>query len=510
LSPATFQLDTLAPEPPVSNSLLATNSLWNLMGNVLPLLGAVVAIPKLQRALGTDDFGILLLAWATAGYFSLFDFGLGRAITKLVAEKLASGRRQDIPDIFWTSTWAMAMFGVCGALLAAALSHAMLLRLLNVPPSLHGEALQTFYLLAFAIPWLVLSTGFRGVLEAQQRFDLANAVRLPMGLLVYVGPLVVLPFSRSVAAVTALIVLVRIVGCLAFLGLCMSTMQDLRRVRLPRRKTLRPLFSFGMWMTISNFISPILVTFDRFVIGAVLSLAAVAYYSTPFEVVTKLLIIAGAVMGVMFPAFSSTFAQDPRRTTQLLVGSFKYVLLGMFPIIFMTVLFSFDGLQLWLGANFAVKSYRVLQWLAVGVLFNCVAQVPFSAIQGTGRPDLTAKLHLLELPVYLALLWVLLKRAGIEGAAVASAARMALDCLALTVLAFKLLPNGRRPMRKLLMLLCAAVLLCMAAFLPTSFPSKLGWLAVATVAGATLTFRYVLEGHEVARIKHALGLLASL
>ena len=41
-------------------------------------------------------FGVLSLVWMFIGYFSLFDLGLGRATTKLVAEKIdllnSSGR----------------------------------------------------------------------------------------------------------------------------------------------------------------------------------------------------------------------------------------------------------------------------------------------------------------------------------------------------------------------------------------------------------------------------------
>ena len=40
-------------------SLLARNAIWNLVGQTLPLLVAVVTIPVLLRAFGTDRFGRL-------------------------------------------------------------------------------------------------------------------------------------------------------------------------------------------------------------------------------------------------------------------------------------------------------------------------------------------------------------------------------------------------------------------------------------------------------------------
>src|SRR5215472_2321213 len=73
-----------------SNRLLARNTLWNLAGSVAPMLVAAVCIPLLIKGLGTDRFGVLTLVWALIGYATLFDLGLGRALTQLVAAKLGT------------------------------------------------------------------------------------------------------------------------------------------------------------------------------------------------------------------------------------------------------------------------------------------------------------------------------------------------------------------------------------------------------------------------------------
>ncbi len=75
-----------------SGRLLVRNSFWNFLGQVVPLMAAIFSIPLLIKGLGTDRFGLLTLAWIVIGYFNLFDLGLGRALTKLVSEKLGGGR----------------------------------------------------------------------------------------------------------------------------------------------------------------------------------------------------------------------------------------------------------------------------------------------------------------------------------------------------------------------------------------------------------------------------------
>src|SRR5437667_4284659 len=95
-----------------SGRLLARNTVWNLLGSGAPMLLAVFCIPILIRGLGTDRFGVLTLAWALIGYASLFDLGLGRALTQLVAQKLGTGDEREVPQVVWTSLLLMLALGV--------------------------------------------------------------------------------------------------------------------------------------------------------------------------------------------------------------------------------------------------------------------------------------------------------------------------------------------------------------------------------------------------------------
>lgn len=70
---------------------LAKNIVWNLAGSLLPIAAALIATPFLIGGLGLERFGVLALIVAVIGYFGLFDFGLGRALTKLLAERLGTG-----------------------------------------------------------------------------------------------------------------------------------------------------------------------------------------------------------------------------------------------------------------------------------------------------------------------------------------------------------------------------------------------------------------------------------
>lgn len=490
--------------------LLARNFVINLLGQVLPIIVAVVAIPPLIAALGPERFGLLSLAWVLIGYFSLFDFGLGRALTQVLAEQIGSGQEQESPVYIWTALVLMLGFGLVGSALVVAGAVALVDQVLNLDPGLRDEVHGALYLLAMAIPMVIVTSGLQGVLTALQRFDLINLVRTPLGLFNYLGPLVVLPFAATVPAVVAVLVIGRIVATVAYSGFCLQVYPRLRQQAGVRLALVPSLLGLGGWMTVTNIVGPVMMYMDRFLIGALAVVSAVAYYTTPYEIVSRLLLIPVALISVLFPAFTTSFFQSPARTAQIFERSVKYIFLIMFPLLFGLTALSHESLQIWLGPEFAARSTLVLQLLAAGFFLNSLAQAPFALIQGLGRPALTARLHLFELPFYLVALWALVSHYGIEGAAVAWLLRGAIDMLLLFVIARRLLPPQGRFYPWLGLGLAGAGLAFALCILVASLELRL--LAVLLVLGAfcAIAWLYVFSGEERAIVMSQLRRLTPL
>ncbi|RJO61497.1 MAG: flippase [Dehalococcoidia bacterium] len=479
-----------------SGGLLARNTLYNLIGQGAPLLVAIFSIPFLIKGLGTDRFGILTLAWMVIGYFSIFDLGLGRALTKLVAEKLGEGQEQEISALVWTALFLMLLLGLVAALVLSLLSPWLVRDALKIPEALQSETLHAFYLLALSVPVVISTAGLRGVLEAQQRFGLIAAVHIPGKVYTFVGPLLILPFSQSLFPVVFVLMVGSLIIWLVYLLLCLYVMPVLRHRIAIQRKILVPLLRFGSWMTVSNTISPLMVTMDRFLLGALISTAAVAYYATPYEMVTKLWVISGSVAGVLFPAFSFSFLKDRGRTAMLFSRGVKYVFLALFPITLFIVTLAREILGLWLGNEFAQNSTCVLQWLAIGVFINSLGQIAFALVHGAGRPDLTAKIHFIELPIYLLTFWLLVGSYGLIGAAIAWMVRVALDTLLLFAIAKRFLTISIATIWCMIFAIGGALFILAFASLPIGLTMKGFFLLFTLITFALFTWNYILDDME--------------
>jgi O-antigen/teichoic acid export membrane protein len=336
---------------------------------------------------------------------------------------------------------------------------------------------------------VTVTAGFRGMLEAQQRFRLLNLIRIPMSVFSFLGPLVALPFSHSLTTVILVLVGGRLAGLMVHAAACLYVFPAMRHCFPINLSLARPLIEFGGWMTVSNIVGPLMVYMDRFLIGSLLSTAQVAYYSAPFDVVTRLSIIPGSLSSVLFPAFTVSLLRDPARAGLFFRRGLKYLFAAMFPIVLVIVAFAPEGLRLWLGSRFSPVGSSVLRWLAVGVFVNAFAYLPFTAIQSSGRPDRTAKLHLAELPLYLLTLYLLIRGYGILGAAMAWTARLSVEAVLVFWMVSRTLPQGSRFLRKLPASASAALLLLYSATLFSSPPAKIAYVALVLAVFCAAVWR---------------------
>lgn len=414
-----------------SRMLLVRNITYNFLGFALPMGVAFLSIPALVTRLGTERFGILSLAWMVVGYFTLFDMGVGRATTKYVAEYVTRRKFDELPQLIWTSLLSLLGFGLVGGIVLALLTPWLVNHALKIPIELVDETGKAFYILAVSVPFVTSSAGLRGVLEGKQKFGLVNAIKVPASIIIYAIPVVVTSFSTNLFHIVAALAISRGIFFVIYFFYCIKIIPQLRVFHLPDPGKFMNLAKFGGWLTITNTVGPFMTYMDRFIVGGLISLSAVTYYSTPYDLVTRLFIISGSIIGVLFPTLSSYAVGDRIKFNELARKSILYLLIIIGPIILISVILAQPFLNYWLGIDFAHNSSTIMQILSFGVLLCALSQVPYVAIQAMGRPDYPAKLHLIQLPLYLGIIWWLTRIFGVQGVAIAWLLRIVMDFVCL-------------------------------------------------------------------------------
>lgn len=426
--------------------ILLRNTLWNLLGEGLPMAAALLSIPWLISAVGMERFGALTLIWALLGYLGVLDLGLGRSLVQVVADRIGHGAdpANSSANTAGIAGPAIALMGAIGLLTGGvvALGAGLLADRFQLETGTSPEEIRNSLLVAAAIvPIALVSAGLRGVLEAHQRFRPISLVRMTVGVLNYLSPLCVLPFSQSLVPVIAAIAVGRFIGLVGYGVLAVRQLPDLLRPGRWGRPSLRGLFTMSAWMMLNNLVGPAMLYADRFILLSLVPAAMVAFYTTPFELLSRLMVIPGALSLALFPLASSLFRRDPPALGRILDAGGHLTLAVFLVMQAATIVGGETALELWLGPAFAANSASVLSILMLGVFFNATAYVPNTLIQSVGRVDVTARLQMAELPIYLGVLWLLAERYGAVGAAVAWSLRTAVDCGLLLVLLPRLAPG---------------------------------------------------------------------
>jgi O-antigen/teichoic acid export membrane protein len=416
------------------------NTIWNLFGSAAPMLIGLVAIPYIYKHLGVERIGVLTIIWALVGYFSIFDFGLGRAITQRIAclDMRETDKLKRI--VATTGAFLTLLIGVAGALVGFAALELVGVGWVNSAPRFDSEIRDSFLMACFAVPATTATAGLRGILEGEQRFKAINLLKLLLGLSNFLGPMVSIALfgPRLDYAVGSLIIARYAVLFFHYLSArhAMGGAAD----HISREESRR-LFKFGGWMTLSNIIGPLMVVADRFLVASMLGAAVVAYYTIPAEFLIRLLVLPAAITTTLFPVFSRYIADyNYASSLSLYFKSLKIIFLIMGTLTACIMVGARFGIELWLGSEFASQSYTVTSVLALGILFNSMAQIPHAYIQAAGDAKSTAMIHLLESALYVPTLVLLMQLYGIVGAAMAWTLRALFDLVLLHIRAMRIQP----------------------------------------------------------------------
>jgi O-antigen/teichoic acid export membrane protein len=421
-----------------SRGLLVKNSVFNLLGLVLPTAVGIFTTPYIVRGLGTDGYGILSIAYLVLGYFSIFDLGLSRATVKFVAEHLSPDRVHKVPGLVWTSLALLVGLGCLFGTIGAAVVPTMMTRFFKMPPSFLHDARLSLFILCLAMPIMLGNDALRGVLEAAQRFDLVNFVKVPSSVVFYLSIAVAVSLGVRVPGIICLLVLVRLISTMVYLAFCFQVFPGLKKNIRLSREAIRPLTVFGGWIMISNVTGPVFGYLERFMIASMLSVSMLTFYSVPFDLIGKILVFPMSIIPSLFPYFSYHGTKGRSEVAEVTARVSKYMLLILTPASAIFFFFARQILQIWVGTEFANQSTVVMQLVTVLFFLNAFALLPYTSVQALGRPELKAILDLVVLPLYALSAWWLMRLAGVNGAALAKLFVTVVDFSALYIIASRL------------------------------------------------------------------------
>lgn len=411
---------------------LQRHTAYNLVGQVLPLMLSLLTIPVYLRLIGEARFGVLALIWLFFGYMGLFDLGIGQATARQLAH-MTGKPKSEHAKVLWTALSISLGLGLAGALATQPLGAWFFTQHSSIEASLRAELLAALPWAAALVPATTLAGVLSGAFQARSAFGELNLIGASVNVLALLAPLAVATtLGVQLPGLVAAVAVVRLLVLVPMLWRCSTYYLTGYSVSVDKRYALQ-LLRFGGWTTVSAIVGPLMVVADRFAIGAQLGARSLSHYVIPFQMTERTTLLSSALNQALFPRFVRATSEVERH--QLTMFGLRVLSVWLSPLMAAGLLLSAPFLAWWISPELAAQSAGVMQVLFFAFWINSLAIVPFTNLLASGRPDLVAKIHVVELLPYLVLLYVSLQAWGLVGAATAFAARVAIDFLLLSHLA---------------------------------------------------------------------------
>lgn len=421
------------------------DTVYNLCGSIAPMFVSLVTVPVYLHLIGNARYGVLAIVWLFLGYFGMFDPGITRAAAYHIARLHGSEQSRERESVFWTALLINSAFGIIGGIVLYFAARPIFMSFFKMPESMKAEVMTSLPWLAGSIPVAIVSGVLGGALQAREWFGFSNSVNVGNAVIAQLAPLAVAYWhGPELTWLIPTVLIARTVGTIPT-GIALVRALPLGIGGRFDPSLMKDLFTYGGWITVTNVMTPVLSTMDRMLIGSLLSAEAVAFYTVPFNLVSRASILPGALASSLFPKLSRGSREDSAR---LASDSVSALAAAMTPLVVLGIGALPIFMQHWVGPSFAERGAPVGIILLIGIWINGLAFIPYSHLQAVGRPDIVAKYHAIELVPFIGVLWLGLHYFGLVGAAWAWTIRVAFDAALLFIAAgriprwHRIIPGG--------------------------------------------------------------------
>lgn len=461
------------------------HAFYNAVGKLTPLAVSVATIPLLLEAIGEIKYGLLSIILITVGYFGLLDMGFGTAVAKLTSSEETKRDPNRKSQIISSAIAAVALTGIIGGVVCSLYAGKLLHKIFDLEATEALELNTSVHIISVLLPVVLASSILNGTLLGSKKFLELNIAAIVTQSLVLLLPLVsAIYIDTGLETLVASILFARITGISVQTYMVIKRAGIRPRMRAIDKKCVMKLLRFGGWVSISGFISPIMTSADRLLIGNQLGLGSVTTYSIPYQLTSKTTIFAASLSEALFPRISGETEQNSKELPNKSVIS---LIALTAPMVLLGILVSDFVVGLWISEAFASKAVNVTNILLVGFWINGLATVPYITLQSRGKPHLVAYFHAIEVVPYLIILYFGIRLLGIEGAALAFTTRVTAD--------FFLLSFGAQIEKKTIALASFALAVAALTALAVHLGYKIETIPVVLTAfvAAALPFRVQIQ-----------------
>lgn len=365
------------------------NAIFGFSTWILPLGLSFFATPILVKSLGNEDYGIYTLVLGFIAYS--FNFGIGRAITKYIAEYRASGQNEKITEIISATFFLNIAVGLIGMTTIFLISKKLVVDVFQIEAEFQQKTIYAFYIAAATIFCLMLVQVFNAVLQGIHRFDVYSKI-FNLNILTLIGGNILLALNGfGLVGLLFWNLIITFLTCFAYFISAKMLLPEFGINFNFSRKTLKIVGNFSFGIVGYQILANILLLFERGWITRKLGADVLTHYVVPMMLSLYIHSFISSLTLIIFP-LASELKDQKEKLLNLYTKATKIITLL---VVFMgtsLIVQSYEFLALWMGTDFADKSSNLLIVHTITFSLIAIQIISWQMTEGLGFPNFNFKM----------------------------------------------------------------------------------------------------------------------
>lgn len=418
---------------------LARNTLFNTFGMIWGIVLSFCATPYIIKGLTYEGYGVFSIITLILGYSGAFSTPMAIGSIRFMAKAYAQQDWIKLKEVTIAGVILSGGFALVLSIIIV-LSAPYLVHLFKIKEADVLLAITAFRLAALGFLFNGISAALEGLPAAIRRYDMLNYVKTGINTVRVFGIILTIWSGYGLVEIIGIQALFSLISIIIFYGITcyyLGQLQQDNDVQIVQNnnsidsfrkkwnfrsviKSIRELFSFSIQLLIQRVIGMIGQQVDKTVVGIYFGPAILTFYTVPLQISDRIPMLINAMAAALYPLSAEVINKEQIEELQLLYMRTTKLLLWLSVFIaILIVVLAQDLLLLWVGPDFAQKSWFILAILAIAAAWRTPLTVADSVYNGLNRVDVGVKISLTYLFGVLTAILFVTPIWGINGAAVA-------------------------------------------------------------------------------------------
>jgi len=394
------------------------NAVYNAIGFIFPVAVGLITTPYIVYKLGTETYGIYVLAISLMGMLSFLDLGFGQGIIKFVSHYEAKNDYKKINEIVNTSLLINIVMGSLGGLIIFLLSDFLSKKVFKVKTEQIELAVNSFKIVSVGFVLNLISSTFSNIPKAIQRYDIAVKIQNTVWFLSIISSVLILYLGYGLVEMLTFYIIFQFLGLISYFWFSKKLIHNLKLSLKFNKDIFKEIFGFSIYNAINIITGNIVFRVDKMIIAYFLGTSAVTYYQIPFTMSQMANSFVSSVIQFLFPAVSFlNSAGEKDKLKQIYIKSTKYVIAFSLIIFSGLVLFGKPFLKIWIGKEISEISYPLLVIISLVLFFSSISNVGYYCYNGLGFSKINMISSFVSAICYVISAIILIPAFNIKGAA---------------------------------------------------------------------------------------------